>query len=65
MGSEIPEVPQSVLSNEETAVVFSWARISASRRNRGTSPVFYFLLAPFRAAQKLTRSSRHRKAGRS
>jgi hypothetical protein len=53
MGSEIPEAPQSVLSNEETAVVFSWARISVSGRNRGTSPVSYFLLAPFQAAQKL------------
>ena len=48
MGSEIPEAPQSVLSNEETAVVFSWARISVSGRNRGTSPVSDFLRLPSR-----------------
>jgi hypothetical protein len=49
---EIPEAARSVLSKDETVVVFTWARITISRRSRGTSPVFYFLLAPFEAAQK-------------
>ncbi len=52
MGLEIPETARSMLSEEESVVVFTWARITISRRIRGTSPVFYFLLAPFEAAQK-------------
>jgi hypothetical protein len=52
MGLDIPEAARSVLSNEETAVVFTWARITISRKSRGTSPLFHFLLAPFEAAQK-------------
>jgi hypothetical protein len=52
MGLEIPEAARSVLSSDETAVAFTWARITISRRNRGTSPVFYFLLAPFEANLK-------------
>jgi hypothetical protein len=52
MGLDLPEAARSVLSNEETAVVFSWARITISRRRSGTSPVFYLVLAPFEAAQK-------------
>jgi hypothetical protein len=52
MGLDIHEAARSVLSNEETAMVFTWARITISRRSTGTSPVFDPVLAPFDATQK-------------
>jgi hypothetical protein len=52
MGLEIPEAARSDLADEETAVVFTWARITISRKIRGTSPLFHLVLAPFEVAQK-------------
>ena len=48
MGWEVPEAPQSVLSNEETAVVFSRARIKCQQEEQGNIAGVHFLWLPSR-----------------